>query len=59
MLLRKDVGEALIKIGTNLSSLGVAGIIVLNDKVGVVNGIIATIAGLGFVVAGVILRDGG
>lgn len=57
--MRKDVGQALIKVGTNLASLGVAGVVVLSDKVGATNGIMATIVGFGFVVAGVFLRDGG
>lgn len=57
--MRKDVAEALIKVGTNIASLGVAGVVVLSDKVGAINGIIATMVGFGFVVAGVFLRDGG
>lgn len=57
--MRENEGAPLINLGTNLYSLGVTGIIVLNDKVGIVNGMIATIAGLGFVGGGVTLRDGG
>tara|TARA_R110001606_G_scaffold393146_1_gene562793 strand:+ start:2556 stop:2747 length:192 start_codon:yes stop_codon:yes gene_type:complete len=55
--MRIDVGNATIKVGTNLSTLGVAGVILLNNDIGFINGIIATIAGFVLVVVGVTIRD--
>lgn len=56
-LLKKDVGEAIIKAGTNIASLGMAGAILLADDVTFVHGIMATAFGLLAVVVGVIIRD--
>lgn len=55
--MRVDVGNAVIKVGTNLSTLGVAGIILVTNNVTLVNGIMATLAGFGLVVTGVVIRD--
>lgn len=56
-VMRKDVGEAIIKASTNVTSLGVAGAILLDDRVTVAHGIFAGIIGLIGVAIGVIVRD--
>lgn len=55
--MRKDVGEAIIKAGTNLASLGMAGAILLADDVTFVHGILAAVVGLLAVAIGVVIRD--
>lgn len=55
--MRQDVGKAIIKMGTNVASLGLAGAILLGDDVSLVHGIIAAIFGILVVVVGVVIRD--
>lgn len=55
--MRRDVGKAIIKMGTNVASLGLAGAILLGDDVSLVHGIIAAIFGILVVVVGVVIRD--
>ena len=56
--MRKDIGESLIKVGTNVSSLGAAAVIFFEDGLTVVSGIIASLFGLLIVLMGVYVRDG-
>jgi len=55
--MRKDVGESVIKVGTNLASIGAAGAMLFGDDVTVVHGIIAVLFGLIVVAIGVVIRD--
>lgn len=55
--MKVDIGNAIIKVGVNVSSLGAGGFFLLDDKVTAVNGIIATIVGFLVVALGVTLRD--
>lgn len=41
--MRKDVGESIIKVGTNVSSLGAAGLIFFEDDMTIVSGMIASV----------------
>lgn len=43
--MRKDVGESIIKVGTNVSSLGAAGLIFFEDDMTIVSGMIASVVG--------------
>lgn len=56
--MRKDVGESIIKVGTNVSSLGAAGLIFFEDDMTIVSGMIASVVGLFIVAIGVYVRDG-
>lgn len=55
--MRKDVGQSVIKVGTNLASIGAAGAMLFDDEVTMVHGIIAVIVGILVVAIGVVIRD--
>lgn len=57
MSMRKAVANAMIKVGTNLLTVGVAGMLFTSDSITVLSGALAVVTGLAVLALGVKLKE--
>lgn len=57
--MRKEVGEAAVKVGTNIATAGGIGLVFLHDGATMANSIVAIICGFFVIFVGIRYRDGG
>jgi len=55
--MKKEIGKAMIAVGTNVGTLGVAGVLFTGDKVSVTAGALAVLVGALMLLIGIKLKE--